>query len=66
VILKDGSEFTSGFYDLIFKSVRSYDLKLVLSGGPGKILAAVHMPRQFVQLISSVEGRITRRKQKAG
>lgn len=59
VSLKNGAEYTSGLYTLRFRSVRSYDLKHVFREGPAKTFVRVEIPRQFIEQITSVEGRIS-------
>lgn len=57
--LSNGTQYRSGSYPLRFKSVRSYDLDLVLKDGPARSFIEVEIPRQFIQEVSSVEGIIT-------
>ena len=59
VFLKNGAEYRSRLYPLRFKSPRSYDLKLVFRGEPTKAFVQVEIPRQFIEQVTSVEGRIS-------
>ena len=57
VFLKNGSEHTGGPYTLTFKSLRSYDLNFIFR--QRTILCPVEIPRQFVEQLASVEGRVS-------
>lgn len=61
VILRNGVAYTGGPHKLDFKSLQTYDLKLVIQEGPEKMSIPVAIPRQFIQQVSSVEGRIASR-----
>ena len=54
--LQDGTEYSSELYPLQFKSLHSYDLKIVLKE-PSQTYVRMNIPRRFISQVSFVEGR---------